>query len=111
MRIYVGNLNYGTTEDLLRQAFEQFGVVDEVAIITDRETGRARGFGFVTMADSESGHGAIEALNGTEFDGRRLNINEARPRPRSNDGGGFARGGDAGPRSSAGDGGGGRHAW
>lgn len=82
MRIYVGNLNYATTEDLLRQAFEQHGVVDEVAIITDRETGRARGFGFVTMADAADASKAIEAMDGQEFDGRRLNVNEARPRPR-----------------------------
>lgn len=96
MRIYVGNLNYDTTEDLLRQAFEQHGAVDEVAIITDRETGRARGFGFVTMADGSAGNAAIEAMDGQEFDGRRLNVNEARPRPRNNGGGGNGNGRDRG---------------
>lgn len=93
MRIYVGNLNYDTTEELLRTTFEQHGEVDEVAIITDRETGRARGFGFVTMADAAAGNAAIEALNGAEVDGRSLNVNEARPRPRNNGGGGGGRGG------------------
>lgn len=91
MRIYVGNLNYDTNEDLLRETFEQHGAVDEVAIITDRETGRARGFGFVTMADSQEANAAIEALNGAEVDGRRLNVNEARPRPQNSGGGGGRR--------------------
>lgn len=93
MRIYVGNLNYDTTEELLRTTFEEHGTVDEVAIITDRETGRARGFGFVTMADAGQANDAIEALNGTEVDGRSLNVNEARPRPQNNGGGQRGRGG------------------
>ena len=88
MRIYVGNLNYDTTEDALRETFAEFGEVEEVAIITDRETGRARGFGFVTMADAEAGRQAIEALNGTEVEGRRLNVNEARPRSQAGGGSG-----------------------
>ena len=77
--IYVGNLNYDSTEDGLRSLFEQYGTVTSARIITDRETGRSRGFGFVEMED-DGGAAAIDALNGTEFDGRVLKVNEARPR-------------------------------
>ncbi len=80
MRIYVGNLPYSTTEDALREAFEQFGVVDSAVVIRDRDTGRSRGFGFVEMHDEEEARTAIAALNGTDFDGRTLTVNEARPR-------------------------------
>ncbi len=80
MRIYVGNLNYQTTEEALRDLFAQHGEVVEVAIINDRETGRPKGFAFVTMGENQAGLDAIEALNGNEFEGRRLNVNEARPR-------------------------------
>ena len=80
MKIYVGNMSYSTTEDGLRTKFEEFGAVEEVAVITDRETGRPRGFGFVTMTSSDEGNAAVEAINGFELDGRALKVNEARPR-------------------------------
>ena len=78
--IYVGNLSYNTDEDALRTVFEEYGTVDRVALIKDRETGRSRGFGFVEMADDAEGEAAIEALNGQQLDGRPLTVNEARPR-------------------------------
>jgi RNA recognition motif-containing protein len=103
MRIYVGNLSYTTTEESLRETFEKFGTVDEVSVIADRDTGRPRGFAFVEMGDAEEGAKAIGALNGTELDGRKLAVNEARPQ-RSGGGGGFGGGGG---RSFGGGGGGG----
>jgi cold-inducible RNA-binding protein len=102
--IFVGNLDFNTTEDELRQLFEVHGQVDRVSIMTDRETGRSRGFGFVEMASAEDGEKAIAALNGTQVGGRTLNVNEARPKPeRSGSGGGGGRGRE---RS-----GGGRNRW
>jgi cold-inducible RNA-binding protein len=80
MKIYVGNLPFQTTEDRLRQKFAAFGEVSEVAIPTDRETGRARGFGFVTMPNAEEAKAAMEALNGADLDGRPIKVNEAQPR-------------------------------
>ena len=80
LRLYVGNLNFDTTEDALRDAFAAHGTVEEVAIITDRDTGRPRGFAFVTMANEDDGRNAIEKLGGTELDGRTLNVNQARER-------------------------------
>ncbi|NIO00725.1 MAG: RNA-binding protein [Candidatus Latescibacteria bacterium] len=80
MKIYVGNLAYSTTEEQLREKFAQYGVVEEINLPTDRETGRPRGFGFVTMPNAEEASAAISALNETELDGRKLNVNEARPR-------------------------------
>ena len=77
LRIYVGNLSFQSTEDDLR---ERFGQVGSVAVITDRETGQSRGFGFVEMPDDGEGRAAIEGLNGQELDGRTLTVNEARPR-------------------------------
>ena len=78
MQIYVGNMSYKTTQENLETLFSKFGTVESVKLVTDRETGRAKGFAFVTM---ESGaNEAIEALNGKEFDGRTLRINEAKPR-------------------------------
>ncbi|MAE62859.1 MAG: RNA-binding protein [Phycisphaeraceae bacterium] len=88
MRIYVGNLSFQTTEDNLRTAFEAHGEVQEVAIVMDRDTGRSRGFGFVTMPDSGEANAAIEAINGSEVDGRTVNASEARPRPSGGGGGG-----------------------
>lgn len=96
MRIYVGNLNYDTGEDALRDLFAEHGEVEEVAIITDRDTGRPRGFAFVTMADDEAGRAAIEAVNGQEIDGRTLTVNEARPRSGDRGGGGDSGGGSGG---------------
>jgi cold-inducible RNA-binding protein len=86
-RIYVGNLNFRTSEQALGELFGQHGQVDDVAIITDRETGRSRGFAFVVMADEAEGRAAIEALNGQEFDDRALTVNEARPRAERGAGG------------------------
>ena len=80
MNIYVGNLAYNATEDEVRQLFASYGVVDKVSVITDRETGRARGFGFVEMPDSTAAKAAIAGLQGTDLGGRSLNINEAKPR-------------------------------
>ncbi|MBV8842515.1 MAG: RNA-binding protein [Bryobacterales bacterium] len=79
--IFVGNLSYGTTEDAVRSLFETYGTVEKVSIITDRDTGRAKGFGFVEMSANADADRAIAALNGKEFDGRTLNVNEARPKP------------------------------
>jgi RNA recognition motif-containing protein len=80
MNIYVGNLNYSTTEEALRAAFEAHGQVNAARLIMDRETGRPRGFGFVEMPDDEEAGAAIAELDGTELDGRRLKVNEARPK-------------------------------
>ena len=92
-KIYVGNLPYTATEDEIRELFEQYGGVESVILINDRETGRPRGFGFVEMGESDA-DAAIEALNGVRFGGRSLTINEARPRSRNfSGGGGGGRGG------------------
>ncbi len=80
MQIYVGNISYSTTEEGLGALFAQYGTVDSVKIITDRETGRAKGFGFITMEDEGQAKNAINELNEKEFEGRTLRINEARPR-------------------------------
>jgi cold-inducible RNA-binding protein len=101
--IFVGNLDFNTSEEELRQLFQPHGQVDRVSIMTDRDTGRSRGFGFVEMANAEEGEKAIAALNGSQIGGRKLNVNEARPRPERT-GGGRDRG-DRGGR------GGGRGRW
>ena len=88
-RLYVGNLNYDSTEDSLREAFSAYGTVDEVAIITDRETGRPRGFAFAEMANDEDARTAIEQLDGASLDGRTLKVNEARERQPRGGGGGW----------------------
>jgi RNA recognition motif-containing protein len=80
VNLYVGNLNFDTTEEDLRQAFSAHGTVTSARIITDRETGNSRGFGFVEMDDSAAGQSAMLALNGQELGGRTLTVNEARPR-------------------------------
>jgi cold-inducible RNA-binding protein len=96
--IFVGNLSFNTSEDELRQMFEPFGQVDRISIMTDRDTGRSRGFGFVEMASNEDGEKAITALNGTQVGGRTLNVNEARPKTEHAGGGGRDRGGRGGDR-------------
>ncbi|PYV44948.1 MAG: RNA-binding protein [Acidobacteria bacterium] len=97
--IFVGNLSFNTGEDELRQLFEPFGQVDRVSILTDRETGRSRGFGFVEMSNAEEGDKAITALNGSQFGGRAINVNEARPKAeRAGGGGGRGDRGDRGRR-------------
>lgn len=95
MKIYVGNMSFDTNEAGLREAFSAHGDVQDVALITDRDTGRPRGFAFVTMPDSDA-RAAIEAMNGKELDGRTLNVNEARER--TDRGGGGGRGGRGGGR-------------
>ena len=80
MNIFVGNLAFTTTDEELRALFEAYGSVETVRIMTDRDTGRSRGFGFVEMPDDPAGERAIEALNGTSLGGRGLTVNEARPR-------------------------------
>src|SRR5262245_2345811 len=90
--IFVGNLSFDATEHAVRSLFEQYGNVDKVSLVTDRDTGRSRGFAFVEMSVSSDAEQAIAALNGQELDGRALNVNVARPREER---GGFGRG-DAG---------------
>jgi cold-inducible RNA-binding protein len=87
--IFVGNLNFGATEDAVRSMFEAYGTVEKVNLITDRDTGQARGFGFVEMSVNADADRAIAELNGRELDGRALNVNEARPKTdRGGSGGG-----------------------
>lgn len=93
MNIYVGNLSWNTREEDLQEAFEAFGEVSSVAIITDRETGKSRGFGFVEMPSDSEARAAIAALNGTDMGGRNLTVNEARPREERGGGGGQRGGG------------------
>ena len=103
--IFVGNLSFTSTEDSVRSIFEGYGTVDRVSIITDRETGKSRGFAFVEMPNDDEANRAITALNGADFGGRKLNVNEARPREERGGGGGFNRGGGAGGAGGAGGGG------
>jgi len=98
MNIYVGNLSYAVKEDDLRQAFEEFGQVSAVNILTDRYSGQSKGFGFVEMPDKEEAQAAISGLNGREMSGRTLNVNEARPRDDNRRGGGGGRRGAGGGR-------------
>lgn len=91
MNIYVGNMSYDTNEDELRRAFEEFGAVESVKIIFDRNTDRSKGFGFLEMEDSDAAKAAIEKLNETELDGRTIKVNEARPRPSRDSGYGNSR--------------------
>jgi cold-inducible RNA-binding protein len=102
MKLYVGNLSFSTTEEALQNEFSALGQVEEVAVITDRDTGRPRGFAFVTMNNDSEARAAIESLNGTELDGRTITVNEARPKTGAGGGGGGGRGG---PRGGGGGGG------
>jgi len=118
MKIYVGNMSFSTSEESLEALFTNYGQVDEVAVITDRDTGRPRGFAFVTMSNDEEAKQAIDALNGQEFEGRTLTVNEARPRESRGGGGGGGgggfrggRGGGGGGRGGGGGGGGRRDRW
>lgn len=106
-RIYVGNLAFSVTEGALNDLFAQYGAVDSCRLITDRETGRSKGFGFVEMSTEEEATNAISELNGRDFEGRTLTVNEARPpEPRVGGGGGGFGGGRGG--GFGGGGGGGR---
>jgi RNA recognition motif-containing protein len=87
--IFVSNLSFGTTENTVRSIFESYGSVDRVNIVTDRETGQARGFAFVEMSVDAEGNAAINGLNGRDVDGRTLNVNEARPKTERGSGGGY----------------------
>ena len=110
--IFVGNLDFKATEEAVRSLFERYGVVNSARIMTDRETGRSRGFAFVEMENENEANNAINALNGYTLDGRALNVNEARPKPdRGGFGGGGGRpggGGGGGRRPGGGGGDGGR---
>ena len=86
--IFVGNLSFGATEGSVRSLFEAYGAVDRVSIVTDRDTGQARGFGFVEMSNNTEADRAINELNGRDLDGRALNVNEARPKTDRAAGGG-----------------------
>ena len=109
-KIYVGGLPYATTDAQLQEIFSAHGTVESARVITDKFTGRSRGFGFVEMASSEDAQKAIQALNGTDLDGRNLTVNEARPQEKRS--GGFGdRGGGGGERRGGGGGGGGRNRW
>ncbi|MGD1914561.1 MAG: RNA recognition motif domain-containing protein [Phycisphaerales bacterium] len=116
MRIYVGNLPYGTNDDELGELFTQFGQVSSASVVMDRETGRSRGFGFIEM-EEEDGRKAIENLHGTPLEGRPLTVNEARPRANAGGGGGGFGGGRGGGGGGyggdrrGGGGGGGRGGW
>jgi len=101
MNIYAGNLSYETNDNSLRTAFEAFGKVTSASVITDRETGRSKGFGFVEMSNDAEAKAAIAGLNGKDLHGRSITVNEGRPRPER-------RGGSGGGR---GDFGGGRNRW
>ncbi len=103
--IFVGNLDFGTTEEAIRALFENYGAVERVNLIRDRDTGQPRGFGFVEMTDAAEADRAIAALNGTNLGGRAINVNEARPRAERPAGGG--RPGGGGFRGNRGGGGGG----
>jgi RNA recognition motif-containing protein len=110
-KLYVGNLSYGTTSSDLEQLFAQHGTVQSAEVISDRETGRSKGFGFVQMGSDDEAQAAIAALNGQQHDGRNLTVNEAKPKePRSGGGGGYGggggRGGYGGGRGGSGGGGG-----
>lgn len=106
VNIFVGNLSYQTTQSELQAAFSFYGTVERVSIVTDRDSGQPRGFAFVEMTDRAAAEAAIGKLNGTDMNGRALNVNEARPREQG--GGGGNRGGGGGGRGGRGGGGGGR---
>ncbi len=101
--IFVGNLSFSSTEESVRSMFERYGVVNSSRIMTDRDTGRSRGFAFVEMENEGEADQAITALNGSTLDGRAINVNEARPKPDR----GFAGGGGGGGNRFGGGGGGG----
>jgi len=97
-RLYVGNLSFQATQDSVRAAFTELGEVTDVHVVTDRDTGRSRGFAFVTMASDQLAQSAIQAMNGALLDGRPLRVNEAEERPQRTGGGGGGFGGGGGGR-------------
>jgi RNA recognition motif-containing protein len=92
-KLYVGNLPFSATEEALSAKLSEFGQVESVKIITDRDTGRSKGFGFVEMSSDSEAHAAIDALNGADYDGRPMRVNEAKPQERNSRGGGGGGGG------------------
>ena len=106
MKLYVGNLSFNTGNSELEQLFSGIGTVESATVVEDRETGRSRGFGFVEMASAEDGNKAIAELDGTEFEGRQLKVNEAKPREDRGGGGGYGGGGGRGGNRGGGGGGG-----
>ena len=100
--IFVGNLSYSTTQDDLHYAFNNYGGVERVNIVTDRETGQPRGFAFVEMTERRDAENAINSLNGAELNGRAMNVNEARPKPQGGGGFGGGRGNGGGGRGNGG---------
>ncbi|HWF04230.1 MAG TPA: RNA-binding protein [Candidatus Angelobacter sp.] len=104
-KIFVGNFSFSLTEGELRSMFEPFGAIDSATVVTDRATGRSRGFGFVEMSNNEEAEKAITALNGKDSGGRALTVNEARPKVGGGGGGGGYRGGGGGSRGGGGGGG------
>lgn len=96
MKLYVGNLAFQTDSQQLQELFAQAGTVQSASVVEDRDTGRSRGFGFVEMSSAEEGAAAIAQFNGKEFNGRNLNVNEAKPRENRSFGGGGNRGGGGG---------------
>ncbi len=111
MKIYVGNLSYGTGDAELEALFSEFGEVTSAQAVVDRDTGRSRGFGFVEMPDQTEAKAAMEALNNKEVDGRNINVNEARPKADRGSGGGGGRGGGGYGGGGGGGGGGNRSRW
>ncbi|OGQ88263.1 MAG: RNA-binding protein [Deltaproteobacteria bacterium RIFOXYA12_FULL_58_15] len=95
-KLFVGGLSWDTSDDSLRQSFERFGRITEAKVITDRDTGRSRGFGFVTFEDGGEASKAISEMDGTELDGRNIKVNEAQDKPRGGGGGGHGGGGGGG---------------
>ena len=106
-KLFVGNLAFATTDDSLRRHFESAGTVEEATVINDRDTGRSRGFGFVRMGSDDEAKAALEALNGTELDGRQIRVDTAEDKPRGGGGGGYRGGGGGGGGGYRGGGGGG----
>jgi RNA recognition motif-containing protein len=101
VKLFIGSLSFSTSSDRLREAFARIGAVESASVVTDRDTGRSRGFGFVEMATTEEANDAVARLNGTELDGRRIKVELAKP------GGGAGGGGGGGQRRGGGGGGGG----
>lgn len=107
-KLFVGGLSWGTDDEGLRQAFAKFGQISEAKVITDRETGRSRGFGFITFSSDSDAMSAMQEMDGKELDGRTIKVNEAQERPAGGGGGGGgSRGGGGGGRGGFGGGGGG----
>lgn len=105
-KLFVGGLSWGTNDDTLREAFSRFGSISEARVIMDRETGRSRGFGFITFDDDQDAVNAMNEMNGKEIDGRSIKVNEAQEKPAGGGGGGGGyRGGGGGGRSGGGGGG------